>query len=103
FLVGNFVDISVFFALKRLTGNRFLWLRATGSTAVSQLIDTVVVTAIAFGNKIDMDTYLSMVITSYIIKLACAIGVTPIIYGLHALVERRFGIEPAPMDHEHQD
>ncbi|MBA3538249.1 MAG: queuosine precursor transporter [Deltaproteobacteria bacterium] len=98
FLVGNMVDISVFFALKRLTGNRFLWLRATGSTAVSQLIDTILVTAIAFGNKIDFDTYVTMVVTSYVIKLAAAIGVTPIIYGLHSLIETRFHMEPLPLE-----
>lgn len=98
FLIGNLLDISVFFALKRITGNRYLWLRATGSTAISQLVDTIVVNAIAFGNKVDFETYTTMVSTSYVLKLCFAIGVTPIIYGLHELVERVFKIPPAPLD-----
>ena len=79
FLIGNLVDIWVFWALKRVTGNRMLWLRATGSTAVSQLIDTIVM-------------------TSYLIKLAAAIVVTPLIYGLHEIIEKRFGLAPVPLE-----
>jgi uncharacterized integral membrane protein (TIGR00697 family) len=95
FLVANFVDISVFFVIKKATGSRFLWLRATGSTAVSQLIDTALITALVFGTKITFDEYVTFVTTSYLIKLAAAIGVTPIIYGLHSLIEHRFNIPPA--------
>lgn len=98
FLIANLVDISVFFVLKRATGNRFLWLRATGSTAVSQLIDTTVITALAFYGNVTLEQYVTMVVTSYLIKLTAAIGVTPIIYGLHSLIEHRFGIEPAPFN-----
>src|SRR5688572_26506701 len=81
FLTANLVDISVFFLIKRATGNRMLWLRATGSTAVSQLIDTALITALVFGEKITFDDYLKFVGTSYAIKLSAAIAVTPIIYG----------------------
>jgi DNA-binding response OmpR family regulator len=95
-LVANFVDISMFFALKRMTGNRLLWLRATGSTAISQLIDTIVISALVWGGTLSFDQYLTVVLTSYLIKLAAAIGVTPVIYALHALIEKRFGIPPAP-------
>lgn len=98
FLIANLVDISVFFVLKRATGDRMLWLRATGSTAVSQLIDTVVISALVWGGKLDFDQYVTVVLTSYVIKLAAAIGVTPVIYALHALIERRFGIPPAAPD-----
>jgi len=95
FLISNFVDISVFFVLKRATGNRMLWLRATGSTAISQLIDTIVISALVWGSKLTFDQYVSVVMTSYAIKLAAAILITPVLYALHAVIERRFGIEPA--------
>lgn len=95
FLTANLVDISVFFLIKRLTGNRFLWLRATGSTAISQLIDTLLINWWVWGSKMTPDEYVAIVVTSWTIKLAAAIGVTPLIYGLHVLVERKFGIEPA--------
>src|SRR5687768_13287660 len=55
FLTANLVDISVFFFIKRATGNRMLWLRATGSTAVSQLIDTALITALVWGEKITFE------------------------------------------------
>jgi len=98
FLIANLVDISVFFVLKKATGNKMLWLRSTGSTAVSQLIDTFVITALAFGGKIGFDDYLTIVFTSYLIKLTAAIVVTPLIYALHELIEKKFNIHPAPAD-----
>ena len=100
FLIANLVDIAAFFYIKKATGNRMLWLRATGSTAISQLIDTFLITALAFGNQLTFEQYISIVLTSYAIKLAAAIGVTPIIYALHELIERRYGIPPAPPEAE---
>ena len=98
FLIGNFIDISVFFVLKRMTQDRMLWLRATGSTAVSQLVDTIVITAIAFGHTMTFEIYVITVLTSYAIKLLAAIGITPILYALHAVIENRFGLAPAPVE-----
>jgi queuosine precursor transporter len=101
FLIGNLTDISVFFLIKKATGNRFLWLRATGSTAVSQLIDTIIITSLLFGRKRELDDLVVMIITSYAIKLTAAIVATPIIYALHEVIEKRFGIHPA--DHPVND
>lgn len=96
FLVGNLIDISVFFVLKRATGDRFLWLRATGSTAVSQLIDTMLITALVFGKDLTPGDYAAFVGTSYAVKLTAAILVTPLIYALHALLEKRLGLKTIP-------
>lgn len=98
FLISNLVDISVFFMLKRLTGNRMLWLRSTGSTAVSQMIDTIIISALVWGTKVTFDTYVSIVLTSYAIKLCAAVVVTPVIYGLHEVIENKYGIDPAPLE-----
>lgn len=100
FLIGNLTDISVFFLIKRLTGNRMLWLRATGSTAVSQLIDTIVISGIVWHDKVTFDEYVTIVLTSYAVKLTAAIVVTPLIYVLHELIERKYGIPPAPAEVE---
>ncbi len=48
FLVGQLVDVYVFHAIKKRTGERFIWLRSTGSTLISQLIDNYIVLFIAF-------------------------------------------------------
>jgi uncharacterized integral membrane protein (TIGR00697 family) len=103
FLIGNLVDIWVFFLLKRLTGNKHLWLRSTGSTAVSQLIDTFVISGIIWWSKVGFENYMTIVLTSYLVKLAAAIIVTPAIYGLHEVIEKRYGIEPAAPDVESAD
>lgn len=96
FLIANFIDIWVFFVVKKLTGNKMLWLRATGSTAVSQLIDTAVISGVIWWSKVGFETYVVIVFTSYAIKLTAAIAITPLIYALHELIEKRFGVEPAP-------
>ena len=94
YLFAQFTDIAVFHLIKRVTGNRFLWMRATGSTAISQLIDTVTIQAIAWYGVLPAAKIFSIVITSYAAKLVIAIGLTPLIYAGHALVERFFGLEP---------
>ena len=43
FLLSQLVDVYVFWMFKKATGDKHIWLRATGSTMVSQLIDTFVV------------------------------------------------------------
>src|SRR5690606_19360797 len=48
FMVGQLIDISVFHRIRVLTGEKWIWLRATGSTAISQLADSFVVLYIAF-------------------------------------------------------
>jgi queuosine precursor transporter len=98
FLVANLVDIWAFHFIKKITGNRWLVLRATGSTAISQLVDTFLITALVWGTKISFSQYLSFVATSYVIKLLISLIVTPVIYGLHNVLEHRFDIKPVDGD-----
>jgi hypothetical protein len=94
YLVSQFSDIAVFQLLKRLTSNKLLWLRATGSTAVSQLIDTVVITFVAWSGMMSTGKILNIIYSAYGLKLMIAVGLTPLIYLCHALVERGLGIQP---------
>jgi uncharacterized integral membrane protein (TIGR00697 family) len=94
YIVAQFVDIGVFHLLKRLTQNRLLWLRATGSTAVSQLIDTVVINLVAWVGMMPLGVIVNMMVSSYALKLLIAVGLTPLVYLAHALVERGMGIKP---------
>ena len=56
FLVSQLVDVTIFHKIKRMTGEKQVWLRATGSTLVSQLVDSFVVVFIAFkiGQGVDL-------------------------------------------------
>lgn len=94
YLISQFVDIAVFQLLKRRTGGRLLWLRASGSTAVSQLIDTIVITFVAWSGQMPTSKLVSIIYTAYGLKLLIAVGLTPLIYLCHALVERGLGIPP---------
>jgi queuosine precursor transporter len=98
YLLGQFLDIGTFHMLKRLTNNRFLWLRATGSTVVSQLVDTLVIQIIAWYGLLPLGKVLELAATSYSVKLVVAIGLTPFIYAGHAIVERALGIRAVVLD-----
>lgn len=85
FAISQLVDVLVFSYFKEATGGAKLWLRATGSTAVSQLVDTYVVAFVAFviPGKMAILDYLLLSFGNYVYKLLIAIGVTPVIYLLH--------------------
>ncbi|MDZ4666955.1 MAG: queuosine precursor transporter [bacterium] len=97
FLVGQLVDVTVFHYLKRKTGDKKLWLRSTGSTVVSQLIDSFVVLFIAFyiGAGWDLKLVLGISIVNYIYKLSVALLLTPLLYGIHAIIDSYLGKELA--------
>jgi uncharacterized integral membrane protein (TIGR00697 family) len=93
FLVGQLVDVAVFHRLRAWSGPKSLWLRATGSTVVSQLIDTVIVLwiGLALPNGWDLSTFAQVAVPNYLIKLALAVAMTPVIYAVHWAVERYLG------------
>jgi len=74
-----------------------IWLRSTGSTVISQLIDTFVVLAIAFWlpGKMTTAVFLNAALTGYTFKLFIAIVLTPLIYFGHNLIENYIGDEEA--------
>jgi len=105
FLIGQLLDVLVFHRIKAITGEKLIWLRATGSTLFSQLIDSFVVLGIAFyiGPMLDSSTgapwtlamLLSIGIGNYIYKFLVAIAMTPVIYLGHYLIDRYLGHQKA--------
>lgn len=97
FLVGQVLDALVFHRLRLITSNRFIWLRATGSTLVSQLIDSFVVIFIAFyvfGNW-TFTQILAVGSVNYTYKFIVALLMTPIIYFAHNMIDKYLGKEHA--------
>lgn len=93
FLISQFLDASVFHWLRRFTGSRKIWLRATGSTLVSQIIDSLVVLFVAFfvfGNW-SMKQVLSVAAINYMYKFGVAILLTPLLYLAHYLIDGYLG------------
>jgi uncharacterized integral membrane protein (TIGR00697 family) len=109
YLVGQLCDIWVFHALKKITRGRLLWLRATGSTVISQTLDSFLVTYLAFSlgrqlfptpGQLPADAWqvVQFAMTGYLLKFVIAIAITPLIYAGRGAIHRWFGLEPLPAD-----
>ena len=95
FLLGQMMDVFAFHFIKKKTGEKMIWLRATGSTLISQFIDSFVVLYIAFyiGADWDLKLVLAIGVVNYIYKVAMAIVLTPVIYLVHGWIENYLGHE----------
>jgi len=97
FVTSQLLDVFIFGLVRRHTQGRYLWARSTGSTLVSQLVDTFVVQGIAFliPGTLSVPVYLKMASSSYVYKLIVAILMTPTIYLIHHLIEKLLGKQEA--------
>lgn len=99
FLVGQMADVLIFHKIKKHTGEKALWLRATGSTLISQCIDSFVVIFIAFYLNPQYHWSWQMVaaigLVNYTYKFVVAILMTPILYLVHGIIDNYLGKELA--------
>ena len=93
FLVSQIVDVTVFHKIKQRTGEKHVWLRATGSTVVSQLVDSYIVLFIAFSGIFTWQQILAIGMMNYTYKFLMALILTPVIYLVEGRIERYFGPE----------
>ncbi len=107
FMLAQLIDVTVFWIIRRRTGRRMLWLRATGSTVISQIIDTYVVGILglylpfvlrqrfpeAFANAggVEFRVVMEAQTAGYMFKLLVALAITPLLYLLHAVIDRYLG------------
>ncbi len=94
FLIGQLIDVSIYHRVRRLTGERMIWARATGSTLVSQLVDSFVVLYIAFvlgPQQWSMSLFLAVGTVNYVYKFIAAVALTPVIYLARGLLDRYLG------------
>jgi uncharacterized integral membrane protein (TIGR00697 family) len=90
YIIGQFLDIAIFHGLRRLTGHHLLWLRSTGSTVLSQIVDSVAVSFVFLLGSKPMPFIINNAAHNYLGKLAMAILLTPVIYAGHGLFNRYF-------------
>jgi len=98
FLIGQLVDITVFRRIRALTGEKLIWLRATGSTAVSQFIDSFVVLYIAFvlgPQQWPIPQFLAVGMVNYGYKMLAAIALIPLLYLARYLIKGYLGAAEA--------
>ena len=104
FILGQLIDVRIFHRIRRATGERHAWLRATGSTAVSQLVDSFVVLYIAFvlgPQHWKMDLFLAVGSLNYAYKMLAAIALIPLLYLARAGIHRYLGHARADQLREH--
>lgn len=97
FLLSQVIDVLVFHKIKKHTGEKHVWLRATGSTMVSQLVDSFVVLFIAFkiGSDWSWQRVLAICMVNYSYKFVMAIVLTPLIYLMEYGIEKYVGKDTA--------
>jgi uncharacterized integral membrane protein (TIGR00697 family) len=98
FLVGQVIDVGIYHRIRIATGERWIWLRATGSTAFSQLVDSFVVLYIAFvlgPQQWPTSLFLAVGTVNYCYKMVMAVVLSPLIYLARAQIERYVGPEEA--------
>lgn len=100
YLVAQFADIGIFHYLRKLTQGRMLWLRATGSTTLSQLLDTVVINCIAWWGLLPLSEIFNIMVSAYLLKVLVAVGLTPLVYAAHAFLIRRMGVTPSAVGND---
>lgn len=95
FLVSQIVDVTVFHKIKKYTGEKKMWLRATGSTLISQLVDSFIVLFIAFkiGKGWSWQLVLAICLVNYTYKFTMAVILTPLIYFVEKWIEKYLGHE----------
>ena len=94
FLFAQLIDVAIFQRIRRATGERMVWLRATGSTLVSQLVDSFVVLYIAFvlgPQRWSTDLFLAIGTVNYTYKVIAAFALIPAIYALRWAVSWYLG------------
>lgn len=104
FTIGQLTDVLLFHRIKKWTGEKHIWLRATGSTIVSQFFDSMVVLCIAFkwgpelvGNvePWTWNQLFAVATIQYTYKFLMALSLTPILYVVHYWIERYLGKQTA--------
>jgi len=94
FIVGQILDVTIFHSIKKYTGEKQIWIRATGSTMASQLIDTLLVGYIAFvlgPQKWSLQLFFAISIVGYTYKVFMAFLFIPLLYFVHIAIEKYLG------------
>ncbi len=89
YFISNMLDVYLYMLIKKvLPSDKFLWVRNNAATMVSQFIDTIIFTLIAFAGVFSPNILFQLIITTYAIKLLIALLDTPFLY-----VAKRIKIE----------
>lgn len=80
YLISNTLDVFLFEFIKKLSKDKFVWLRNNMATIISQFIDTIIFTFIAFFGIFELKTVIALCITTFLVKVLIALCDTPFLY-----------------------
>ena len=80
YYLSNTIDTYLYDFIRRSTGEKALWLRNNGSTLISQAIDSILFTLLAFGGMMPTSVLIELALSTYIAKVMVAIFDTPFMY-----------------------
>lgn len=80
YLLSQSFDVWVFHRIRNATGGKHLWLRNTGSTLLSQVVDTLIYGLVVWWGIVDFVTALQLAAAKYVFKFGIAVIDTPFIY-----------------------
>ena len=90
FLTGELSNAFFMEKIKKMTGEKHLWIRTIGSSAIGHALDTIVFTIIAFAGELPVDELVTMVIALYLAKfLIEALAGTPLAYFVIGKLKKR--------------
>lgn len=80
YLIGETINSWAFVRIRRLTKSRYLWMRAIGSTAAGEALDTVIFILVAFTGIIPTNQLLIAMLAQWAIKVGYEVLATPFTY-----------------------
>jgi len=90
---GEFANAFTLAKMKVLTGGKYLWMRTIASTAVGQLVDTIIVMTIAFWGRIDGNMIKDLIVTGYLVKVGYEALATPVTYLVVNFLKKAEGVD----------
>ena len=88
YIVSQSFDVWAFHQIRKITGERWLWLRNNLSTMCSQVLDTLIFSLIAWWGTVDLVTALKLGAAKYVFKLAIAMIDTTFIYWARSMFRK---------------
>ncbi|RKN80647.1 queuosine precursor transporter [Paenibacillus ginsengarvi] len=81
YFISQFLDVRVYSYLRtKFSSYGQFWIRTNGSTALSQLVDSLVFCTIAFAGLFPLTVWLQILFTTYVFKFVITAASTPVMY-----------------------
>jgi len=90
---GEFANSYVMAKMKVWSRGRALWMRTIGSTAVGQLVDSIVVMTVAFAGRESWMTIANLIFSGYMGKVLYEAAMTPVTYLVVNGLKRAEGVD----------